>query len=292
VLSHNPVNWKAWEIWEKIGMQRPLPANKEAFDKRKRIKTSKKQRNTVVQNVHMTTRPLILAIETSGRSGSVAIALGEELLGETAFSRSMRHSLELFPAISALLRQFDRRPKDIEHLYISVGPGSFTGLRIAVALAKMMHFANAAKVVPVDTLDVIAANATDHIQEQNASIDKLATVLDAKRGQFYVAVYEHPQDELKKIVPDCLMTGQQFLDRFAGNAGPIWLLGEGLVYHRDDFKAENIHFIDEDYWNPRAAKVHLLGWQFALNGQFAEPLTLQPNYLLRPEAEMKIRSRS
>jgi tRNA threonylcarbamoyladenosine biosynthesis protein TsaB len=243
----------------------------------------------------MMPKPLILAVETSGRIGSVAIALGERVLGETAFSGPMRHSSELFPAISALLRRFDRKNKDIEHLYISVGPGSFTGLRIAVALAKMMHFANTANIVPVDTLDVIAANAVDFTKQEHARIEKLATVLDAKRGQFYIAVYKRPSKnnntQYEKILPDCLMTAQQFLDRFARNARPMWLLGEGLVYHTDDFKTENIHFIDEDYWNPQAAKVHSLGWQLALKGKFADPLTLQPNYLLRPAAEEKLKFR-
>lgn len=253
----------------------------------------------------MTQKPLILAVETSGRLGSVAIASGHEILAENCFSGPMRHSAELFPAISALLAQFDRRPKDIEHIYISVGPGSFTGLRITVALAKTMHLANAAKIVPVDTLDVIAANATDYIQGKDVDIYKFATLLDAKRGQFYIAVYKRvskstdaqhaipkslplrTQGQYEKILPDCLMTASQFLDKFARNAEPLWLLGEGLVYHTDAFKAENIHFFDKALWNPRAAKVHLLGWQLALKGKFADPLTLQPNYLLRPDAEEK-----
>ncbi|MHC4239098.1 MAG: tRNA (adenosine(37)-N6)-threonylcarbamoyltransferase complex dimerization subunit type 1 TsaB [Planctomycetota bacterium] len=100
--------------------------------------------------------PLILAAETSGRTGSVAIAAGEQLLGETTFSRSMRHSSEIFPAACALLDDAQRKHKEVEHVYISVGPGSFTGLRIAVTLAKLMHLANGAKIVAVDTLDVIA----------------------------------------------------------------------------------------------------------------------------------------
>jgi tRNA threonylcarbamoyladenosine biosynthesis protein TsaB len=243
----------------------------------------------------MTPKTLILAVETSGRLGSVAVAAGEQILAETSFSGPMRHSAELFPAVSALLARFHRKPKDIEHIYISVGPGSFTGLRIAVALAKTMHLANAAKIVPVDTLDVIAANAIDYVQEKNARTDKFATILDAKRGQFYIAVYKRlsrsTDTQYEKIQPDCLMTASQFLERFAHNAEPIWLLGEGLVYHKDAFKAENIYFFEKKYWNPRAAKVHSLGWQLALQKKFADPLTLQPNYLLRPDAEVKLKSR-
>ena len=130
----------------------------------------------------MAREPLILAIETSGRLGSVAIAIGKQMLAQTAFSGPMRHSSEVFPAISGLLKRFSRKPDDIEHIYISVGPGSFTGLRIAVSIAKTMHLANGVKVIAVDTLDVIAANSDDYIRREKASVKKIAVILDAKRG--------------------------------------------------------------------------------------------------------------
>jgi tRNA threonylcarbamoyladenosine biosynthesis protein TsaB len=251
----------------------------------------------------MRPKPLILAIETSGRTGSAAMALGEDNLGEVCFSgppqdglRQMRHSAEIFPAVQKLLERFSREPKEIEHIYVSAGPGSFTGLRIAVALAKIMHLANAAKVVAVDTLDVIAANADDYIKEEKAKgIIQIATILDAKRGQFFIAAYQNEQVRTgtayagvwKKTLPDCLMTAEQFLENFTGQSQSIWLLGEGLVYHKDKFEADGIRFLNERYWSPRAGKVHLLGWQKALTGQFADPLTLQPTYLRRPDVKEK-----
>jgi tRNA threonylcarbamoyladenosine biosynthesis protein TsaB len=242
----------------------------------------------------MRPKPLILAVETSGRTGSVAIALGEQILSEARFSGPMRHSAEIFPAVHKLLVRFSRKPKEIEHIYISVGPGSFTGLRIAVALAKTMHLANAAKIIAVDTLDVIAANVTDYIkdlssiapakeEERVKDLTKIATILDAKRGQFFIAAYENKQGQWEKTMPDCLMTAEQFLENFSGSFQTIWLLGEGLVFYKDKFKADGIRFLDEKYWNPRAEKVYKLGWQKALAGQFADPLTLQPTYLRKPD---------
>lgn len=235
---------------------------------------------------------MILSVETSGRTGSVAIATGRQILAEVTFSGPMRHSAEIFPAVSGLLNRFHQAPQEIEHIYISVGPGSFTGLRIAVTLAKTMHLANAVKTVAVDTLDVIAANATNYIKKQkNASVDRIAAILDAKRGQFFIAVYQRntnhePQTTdhgiWQKALPDSVMTAPQFLDQFASRQKPLWLLGEGLVYYKDKFKAEGIRFFDERYWTPRAEKVHLLGWKMASAGQFANPLTLQPTYLRRP----------
>jgi len=252
----------------------------------------------------MAQKPLTLAVETSSRIGSVAIALGERILAESAFSGPMRHSAELFPAIRSLLDRFNREPQEIEHIYISVGPGSFTGLRIAVTMAKAMHLANTAKIVAVDTLDVIAANAAGYPEKKNTELERIAAVLDAKRGQFFIAVYQRTavrrpaeSDERratsdgiwKKTLPDSLMTAPQFLHQFACKQKPVWLLGDGLVSYKDKFKADGIRFLDEQYWRPRAAKVHLLGCEMSLKGRFADPLTLQPAYLRCPDVKIKPR---
>ena len=292
----------------------------------------------------MTQKPLVLAVETSGRIGSVAIALGEKILAETTFSTPLGHSAEIFPVINDILDRFSRKPDQIDQVHISVGPGSFTGLRIAVTLAKTMHLANAAKIVAVDTLDVIAANTTDYIKQEYTSTtfhsepspwhsersevedplrrespERFATILDAKRGQFFIAVYKRLHENtvaflrnlsstpigeqefnshyplsairypLIKLFPDSLMTISQFLAQFACDENPIWLLGDGLLYYKDKFKADSTRFLEQKYWSPRASKVHLLGWKKALANQFADPLTLTPNYLLRPDIKIKHR---
>ncbi|MBN2313925.1 MAG: tRNA (adenosine(37)-N6)-threonylcarbamoyltransferase complex dimerization subunit type 1 TsaB [Sedimentisphaerales bacterium] len=249
----------------------------------------------------MMQEPLILAVETSSRMGSVALAFGEKLVSETRFSSPLKHSVEIFPAVCGLLDCAGRSPGQIEQVYISHGPGSFTGLRIAATLAKTMHLANATKIITVDTLDIIAANVTmDDGRKTMDEFDRMAVILDAKRGQFFIAVYElaapdersgrGAEDALwKKVVPDSLLTISDFLDHFVCPENPIWLLGDGLVYYRDRFKADGVFFLDEQYWSPQANKVHLLGWQMALNGQFADPLTLTPNYLRKPDVTLKSR---
>jgi tRNA threonylcarbamoyl adenosine modification protein YeaZ len=262
--------------------------------------------------------PLILAIETSGRLGSVALAQGDKLLSESRFSGPMRHSAEIFPAVTDLLSRFSKKPDQIEHVYISVGPGSFTGLRIAVTFAKTMALANNSKIVAVDTLDCIAANVIDfappsplpQLNTQHSTLntdDRLAVILDAKRGQFFIAVYEQsPQNELSfprkressvdctlnaercpliKVLPDCLMTAEEFLARFSDK--PIALIGEGLVFYKDKFAHKNIRVLDEKFWNPSAANIHRLGWHKAQLGEFSDPLTLTPNYIRGPDVIVK-----
>jgi len=256
----------------------------------------------------MKEKSLILAVETSSRIGSVAIALNGKMLGEKVFSAPLCHSAEIFPAIRELLDQFNLKPSQIEHIYISSGPGSFTGLRIATTLAKTLQLALSAKIVTVDTLDVVAANVINLIPENTLSTtnhklpamgdDRVAAVLDAKRGQFFIAVYERDRDNeqyaagraiWKKVLPDCLMTASQFLDRFACEAKPIRLLGDGLLFYKDKFQADGVHFFNEKYWSPRAGKLLLLGRQMALKEQFADALTLTPNYLRKPDVTIKPR---
>ena len=249
----------------------------------------------------MNKRPLILAIETSSRVGSVAIAFGERFINQTTFSGVMRHSAELFPSIDNLMKSINRKPCDIEHLYISVGPGSFTGLRIAATLAKTMHLANSVKIIAVDTLDVIAANVADFIKDDEMEtynsnrskipVRRFATVLDAKRGQFFISIYNriHKATDVQneKVVPDSLMTASQFITQYNCSRNPVGLLGDGLVYHKDQFQAEGVLFLSEKYWSPQASKVHILGWELAQKQQFSDPVNLKPFYLCRPEIKIK-----
>ena len=261
---------------------------------------------------------LILAVETSSRIGSAALALGPTLLAESQFTGPMQHSSELFPAIGDLLRGHGYRATDIRQVHIAIGPGSFTGLRIAVAMAKTMHLANAVRIVTVDSLDVVAANLSDISAGRSATgrddariviPDRIAALFDAKRGQFYVSVYQRtppatsqpagddeeghgyripgPDNSLwQRIAPDSLLTIQEIVDGFA-RSDRLGLLGDGLFYHRDKFDADRVVVLPEHYWSPHAANVHRLGYQEAQAGRFADPWRLTPFYLRGPEVTLR-----
>jgi len=230
--------------------------------------------------------PLILAVETSGRTGSVAIAKGPDLVSEIKFSAPMKHSAELFLAIEQLLEKASKNPPDIEHIYISVGPGSFTGLRIATTLAKTLNLAQNSKIVAVDTLDVIAENITPQIRKQE-NIDRLAVILDAKRSRFFIAAYEMQDNQWQKTTDDCLMHAEEFLDKFANPTKRTGLIGEGLVYYKDKFTAQGIIILNEQYWAPHASAVHKIGSELARQNKFADPLKLTPKYIQTPDAKPK-----
>ncbi len=107
----------------------------------------------------------IVAIETSGRLGSVAALLGEtndaRLVGQIVLTGDQRTAQSLAPALHDLLAAADWSPKDVELVAVGVGPGSFTGLRIGVTTAKTFAYAVGAEVVGANTLVALAAQASN-----------------------------------------------------------------------------------------------------------------------------------
>jgi len=227
----------------------------------------------------ITYKSLALALETSGRLGSVAIGSNNELSDEKTFSTPLRHSAELFNNTIKLLEKFGKKPNQINHVFISIGPGSFTGIRIAVTVAKMMALAAHSQIVAVSTTDAMALNVDD------SSIKKIAAVIDAKREQFFIAAFERKNRIWQKVLPDCMMTAQDFKKKFDKPDEPVWLLGEGLLYYAKKFETANIKILDEKFWSPRASNVFRIGSQMAAKGKFSDPVSLVPFYLRRPEAE-------
>jgi len=141
---------------------------------------------------------LIIAIETSGRVGSAAIGRGDDLISEISFSGFMKHSAELFSALEKLLHQANAAADAIEQCYITAGPGSFTGLRIAVTAAKMFYFTQKTQIVAADSMDVIAESASRYTAETGQSVDCITTILDAKKDLFYAAVFDRVDENWQK----------------------------------------------------------------------------------------------
>ena len=99
--------------------------------------------------------PRALAIETSARVGSIAAANDGVVLAEEQFEHGLQHAAQIVPILDRLCRAQGWSPREIEHLYVSAGPGSFTGLRIGITLAKTMALATGVKIVAVPTVRVL-----------------------------------------------------------------------------------------------------------------------------------------
>ena len=230
---------------------------------------------------------IVLSVETSGRVGSVAIGRGDSVLFESTFSGFMRHGAELFETLEGLLSKVGARPKDVGELYIAAGPGSFTGIRIAVTLAKMMSFAVGTRVIAVDTLDCLAENATDYIRQTGSELKRVATILDAKQGRFFSAIFEWNGQDWIKVHPSNLLYPEELLSLIDKDGVPVGLLGEGLVFYADKFKHPLTTLIDNSFWSATARGVYAVGQRMAAKNRFSDIYTLVPTYIRKPDAVEK-----
>lgn len=226
----------------------------------------------------MNESPNILAVETSSRIGGVALARGSELLLAQTFRADHNHAVELLPTIDQLCQQVRWTAKDLNHVYLSIGPGSFTGLRIAVTLARTLAQFAGVKVAAVPTLEVIAQNAL----ALKPPPERLVVILDAKRSQVYAASFELRGAAYVPIAEPCVADALGFLGDLPQ---PLFLIGEGIGYHQEALGRLAHHALSESLWPPRVEIVHRLGYERALRGDFASAANLIPLYLRRPEAE-------
>ncbi|HVP09935.1 MAG TPA: tRNA (adenosine(37)-N6)-threonylcarbamoyltransferase complex dimerization subunit type 1 TsaB [Phycisphaerae bacterium] len=221
---------------------------------------------------------MIIAIETSGRRGSVALAKGPRLLGEGEFATQVEHARELLPALDSLCRDHSLAPAEIRQCYVSIGPGSFTGLRVAATFARHLALATGARLCAVPTLDVIVENCLG----LDAPPANVAVILDAKREQVFAALFRFADGAYCRLIDPQLIRP---IDLLAGAPRPIAAIGEGITYHKEAVQAGGAEILDSSLWWPRAASVHKLGWQLAREGLFTSPQRLVPCYIRRPEAE-------
>jgi tRNA A37 threonylcarbamoyladenosine modification protein TsaB len=149
----------------------------------------------------------------------------------------------------------------------------------------MAAFALKTEIFAVDTLESLAENVTPIIQNKTVKIQRLATVLDAKRGLFYIAVFDWVQDRFERKSEDLLITANDFLARFCSQDTAVHLLGEGLLFYQKLFEHPHTIILDKTLWPARAESVWRLGQKQAAVRQFDDPYKLTPLYIRQPEAE-------
>jgi len=232
----------------------------------------------------------ILCIETSARLGSVALAESSQIIAEKEFTGDQCHTSDLIPVINDLCNRTGTKPVDIDAIYVSDGPGSFTGLRVGITAAKAIAFTCDAKIVPVPSTDVMVLNVGNLINRELSAVKNVAVVMDAKKGQVYAAVFEKTDGEselvpgFRTLVQPSVMTSAELLSL---TARPLHLLGDGLRWHGKALQDSHVFILDESLWQPLARNVLPCGLRRARAGLHVHPDQLIPIYLRRPEAEVK-----
>lgn len=211
---------------------------------------------------------------------SVAVATEDRLLGELTLQTKLTHSEVLMPHIKQVLEMTQIEKSELTAIAISIGPGSFTGLRIGLATAKSMAYALDIPIVGVPTLAALAYN----YPVPNVY---LAPLLDAQKGNAYIGLYLWENNTLKEIYAPDVEVFDEILIKGNELDKPVIFMGEIAVKNTDKIKSigKNILLAMPHMIMPRAGSVAMLGQAMLVEGKADHVMHLEPLYIRRSEAE-------
>ncbi len=226
---------------------------------------------------------LILAVDTTTPSGSVALLEDDALLGEVNVGSAATHSARLLRSVDFLLGAEGRDIRDVDAFAVAAGPGSFTGIRIGVAAVKSLAFASGKPVAPVSTLLALASK----LAADGARL--VCPLLDAKKDEVYAGLFEARKAVLAEIIPQGAYGPDAFFARLPAHR-VISFAGSGLPVYRDKL----LSYVRDKARFPRrswfiAAEVGRIGHGLIRDGKGVAAASLEPLYFRRSQAEERCR---
>lgn len=231
----------------------------------------------------------ILAIETSTYSGSIALISEEAVLGEYYFNIGPAHTEKLVPSIDWLLSELNTEKSDLTGVAVSLGPGSFTSLRVGISTAKGICYSLGIPLVGVSSLKVLAMNLP-------LAPFNICPVMDARKGEVFAALFRSNNGEIERLAEDMVVTPEKLTDIIKDNT---IFIGDGALLYKDfleDNLSDGIMFCPLNLNAPRASNVAL-----AEIGKFKEEIDsinvadqvmkMAPQYLRKSEAEISKQGR-
>lgn len=228
---------------------------------------------------------LVMGIDSSSEIAAVGLVNRDGILGEINIRLINRHSEELISNIDFLLKQTGYRMRDLEGLSVTVGPGSFTGLRIGISTAKTFAQVLDIPIVGISTLDVLAYNL-GHLD------DWLLPLVDAKRDRVYTAIYQGWDKDIKsrKVFGDKAVSIDILIEKLKklNSQGKFIFSGDGTIVYSQFLKKSglDIEIASIDKNIIRGGVVAELGRYYLNKGKADNYLEIIPNYLKRPQAEI------
>jgi tRNA threonylcarbamoyladenosine biosynthesis protein TsaB len=220
----------------------------------------------------------ILAIETTDVAGSIATLEMGRILAAHDLDPRLRSAQTLAPAIVSLLEKVTWRPGDVQLVAVATGPGSFTGLRVGVATAKLFAYAVGAEVLGVNTLEVIAAQNT-----AEAEGAELWAVLDAQRNQVFAGRFKRDNAGWQWQGETTLLENSAWI---AGLL-PGQIISGPVLEKLADKLPGGITVVDRALWAPKGATVGQLAWKHYQAGRRDGVFGLLPQYFRPSAAEEK-----
>lgn len=222
----------------------------------------------------------VLAIDTSNYTLGLAVIDEEQVIGEYITNVKKNHSIRVMPSIETLLKDCDLTPQDISKIVVAKGPGSYTGVRIGVTIAKTLAWTLNIPLVGVSSLAILAASVGRYFP------GVVSPLFDARRGQIYTGLYQYNKGEMTTVENDQILQSKDWARHLKEQGKHILFIGNDLPIHRSILKGElgnQAVFAEITEHNPRPSELALLGKD--LEGE--EVHSFVPNYIRLAEAESK-----
>lgn len=224
----------------------------------------------------------IIALETATMAGGIAVVDEERVISEISLNIKATYSEKLMVAMEHLLDLSGLTINEMDAIAVSVGPGSFTGLRIGLSAAKGLSYASGKPIIGVPTLDALALN----IPFSNRLV---CPVLDARKGEVYTALYRPNGQFPQKLTDDMVVSPLKLIEMIKEETV---FLGDGVFTYRTLFNEQLkglYHEVPMPLMAPRASNVGMLAMERLKKGEVDDPYSLVPRYIRKSEAEVKFK---
>jgi tRNA threonylcarbamoyladenosine biosynthesis protein TsaB len=235
---------------------------------------------------------LILAVDTSTRTGSLALLRDGGVLGQATVSSDDPYSNGFSPGVDSLLRESGVSLSQLDLFAVSAGPGSFTGLRIGLTAVKAWAEVFARPIAAVSALEAIAAAAMPGGGLPAAGL--LVPVFDARRGQVFGAMYRYSARDPERLFlrgEEVVAGPAEFLQSVfeqSDGANPVTVVSPTPEVIETALAASTLKGARlERVSSTLAPMIGLLGYRKALRGETVEALGLDASYVRRTDAELK-----
>lgn len=220
---------------------------------------------------------IVLALDSTAKAAAVALMDGDRLLAKEMHDDGNTHSSTLLPMVEKLLAAQSLAVSDVELFAASAGPGSFTGVRIGAATLKGLAFGRNRPLVGVSALHALAYNLrhTDGV---------VCALMDARRGQFYTALFRVEGGKVLRLSEDAAMSGEDIA--LAAKAfGCVTLVGDGAEVALPFFGEGDAVLAPKEQLLADGESVALAALELYNAGETVTDAEFAPTYLRLPQAE-------
>lgn len=219
----------------------------------------------------------VLAIDTSTNVMGISLLKDQSVIGETITFINKNHSVRLMPAIDSLMKECNIKPKELTKIVVAKGPGSYTGVRIGVTVAKTLAFTLNIPIIGVSSLKVLAANG-------RYFSGLVCPIFDARRNLLFTGLYDFRGNQTTSMLEDCNIDRTVWMEKLKSFNDPILFIGNDVAIHKDfilEHLKERAIFVTDNLNNQRPSEL----FNCSLEDKEETVHEFAPEYLRLSEAE-------